>query len=429
MHARALSEFDDLIELADTARAARLAQLQLSDPELAADLIKLLRADADPSGVLDRGVEAIAEGVVGVDAVPTAVAETHVGAFTLVRPIGRGGMGEVWLAERREGAFVQQVALKLLKRGMDSDALIARFVRERRILAELSHPHIARFIDGGVSDDGRLYYAMDYIDGVDLLMHAQQRRLDVRDRVRLLVDVCDAVAHAQSRLVVHRDLKPSNILVDLNGQPRVLDFGIAKLLGDSASGEALTISGTFLMSPQYAAPEQIVGEPISTSTDVYALGIILFELLTGERPHLRPSQSLQAMALQVRTEQAVAPSTLLRRGVSGVRGADTARARRDISGDLDTIVLTALQREPVRRYAGAAALADDLRRWLSARPIAAQPDSGGYRLRLFVARNQLAVGSAVAVFLALLAGLGMAVAGQCRAAAGCTSRARKQCRA
>lgn len=406
-NSRALSLFDDLVELSADERANRLHELQSSEPELAAALIELLRADAEVSGVLDRGIESIVAEVVDAGAAPAQPAQ--IGGFALVRSIGRGGMGEVWLAQRGDGAYVQQVALKLLKRGMDSDAVAARFVQERRILAELSHPHIARFIDGGVSEDGRLYFAMEYVAGVDLVSYAVQQRLDVRARVDLLVDVCDAVAHAQAHLVVHRDLKPSNILVDANGQPRVLDFGIAKLLGASAPGETLTQTGVLAMSPSYAAPEQVLGESISTATDVYALGTVLFQMLTGELPQQRQALSLEALVARVHSEQANAPSQVLRRGNATAFGGDTARMSREIAGDLDTIVLTALQREPARRYATAAALADDLRRWLEARPIAAQPDTRGYRMRKFVARNRLAVGSASAVLLALLAGLALAL--------------------
>ena len=406
LNSRALGLFDDLVDLPAEERAIRLAALQASEPALAAAVIELLRADAQVSGLLDRGVQTIVAQV--VDAGTASAEPTQIDGFALLRSIGRGGMGEVWLAQRGDGAYLQQVALKLLKRGMDSDAVAARFVQERRILAELNHPHIARFIDGGVSDDGRLYFAMEYVAGVDLITYAVRQRLDVRARVGLLVEVCDAVAHAQAHLVVHRDLKPSNILVDANGQPRVLAFGIAKLLGANAPGETLTQTGVLAMSPSYAAPEQVLGEPISTATDVYALGTLLFELLTGQLPQQRQALSLEALVAQVSSEQAIAPSQVLRRGAS-THGSDTARIRREIAGDLDTIVLTALQREPARRYANAAALADDLRRWLDARPIAAQPDTRGYRMRKFVARNRLAVGSASGVLLALIAGLALAL--------------------
>jgi eukaryotic-like serine/threonine-protein kinase len=412
---KALELFDTWVELAEPERQTRLALLQAQDAAVAAALRELLRADAEASGMLDRGVQAIVADVVEPGVVPMQEAPSQVGAFKLLRPLGRGGMGEVWLAERRDGAFVQQVALKLLKRGMDSDAVIARFVQERRILAELNHPHIARFIDGGISADARPYFAMEYVAGENLIDHANAQQLGVRERVRLLATICDAVAYAQAHLVVHRDLKPSNILIDDSSQPRVLDFGIAKLLGDSAPEETMTQTGARALSPQYAAPEQVLGESISTATDVYALGTILFELLTGTLPQQRQSLPLEALAAQVKSEQTTAPSAVLRRNINSAhtngttQGSHTARVAREVTGDLDTIVLTALQREPARRYANAAALAEDLRRWLDARPIAAQADTRGYRLRKFVARNRLAVGSASAVLLALLAGLSVAL--------------------
>ncbi len=411
---KAIELFDEVVELSAPEREARLSALRDEDDPLAAALTELLRADAEASGLLDRGVQQIVSKVVEVNDMPALAAQAQIGAFTLLRVIGRGGMGEVWLAERRDGEFVQQVALKLLKRGMDSDAVTARFVQERRILAELNHPHIASFVDGGVSGDGRLYFAMEYVVGENLIAYANARQLTVRDRVRMLATVCDAVAYAQAHLVVHRDLKPSNILVDDNGQPRVLDFGIAKLLGDSAPEATMTQTGMRALSPQYAAPEQVLGESISTATDVYALGTILFELITGVLPHQRDALPLEALSELVRNEQPSAPSAVLRRsqtssGTATTQGVHTARVVREVTGDLDTIALASLQREPARRYANAAALADDLRRWLNALPIAAQADTRGYRLRKFVARNRLAVGSASAVLLALLAGLTVAL--------------------
>jgi serine/threonine-protein kinase len=331
----------------------------------------------------------------------------------LERLLGRGGMGEVWLATRSEGDFQQQVALKLLKRGMDSEDLLRRFVQERRILAGLSHPSIARFIDGGLGDDGGPWYAMEYVDGVPVTEHARTRALDVRARVALVAEVAEAVAYAQNRLVVHRDLKPSNILVDGQVRAHLLDFGIAKLLEAGADIDA-TATGVRAMSPAYAAPEQILDEPISAATDVYSLGVVVYELLTGSLPHERAGATLETLAERVRHESPERPSARLRHaGVDTTTvGGDAGTAQRfarAIAGELDTIVLTALRREPERRYASAAAFADDLRRWLDGRPVAAQADTATYRLRKFVARHRLAVGSASAVLLALIAGFGTAL--------------------
>jgi eukaryotic-like serine/threonine-protein kinase len=412
---QALLEFDRIVELPTAERDAAVSKL---DPAIAVLVTGMLRADAASSGVLDQGVHALATEFAAVEnlqAMSTLKSGDLIGAFVVQRLLGRGGMGEVWLAERKREndseSFVQQVALKLLKRGMDSEAISARFVQERKILAELNHPHFARFIDGGMSQDGRLYFAMEYVDGINLLEYVRRKNLSVRERVRLLAEVSEAVAYAQNHLVVHRDLKPSNILVDASGAVRVLDFGIAKLLGERAPTDTLTQTGMHALSPAYAAPEQVLGGSMSTATDVYALGVILFELITGTLPHERQLLSYEALIAQINSEQTPVPSQTLRRNTnSGVTSRlHNVRALREVSGDLDTIILTALRREPARRYASAAALADDLRRWLDARPIAAQPDSKTYRLKKFVARNRLAVGSASAVFLALLAGLSVAL--------------------
>jgi len=414
---RALTMFDSLVELSDSERASRLDALAQRDPPLAQAVAKLLLADAANSGVLDHGMRGMAPTLLTELAQPAnasggACAGMQIAAFTLQRPLGVGGMGEVWLAQRRDGDFVQDVALKLLKRGMDSEEVARRFVRERRILAELNHPHIARFVDGGISADGRLYYAMEYVEGVSITDYARNQGLSVRARVQLLVAACEAVAHAQAHLVVHRDLKPSNIMVDPGGQPRVLDFGIAKMLGDAALDTALTASGMRALSPAYAAPEQVLDEPISTATDVYSLGVIAFELLTGVLPHAR-SGNMATLAEQVRQEHTRSPSDVLRRSTSQgsavTTGMSHPRDAREVAGDLDLIVLTALKREPALRYVNAAGLAADLGRWLEGRPIAAQADTAGYRMRKFVARNRIAVGSASAVLLALIAGLGLAL--------------------
>lgn len=402
-----LREFDALADLTAAERNERLAELTREQPQMAQALRAMLCADAEPWGLLDAGIDGLVENLVAGERHGLARGQ-RIGPFVLERPLGNGGMGEVWLAAREESGFRQTVALKRLKRGMDSDEILRRFVQERRILASLSHPHIARFIDGGIDADGTPWYAMEYVEGEPVNLHAARRELDVRARVTLLAGVAEAVAYAQNRLVVHRDLKPSNILVDANGVPHLLDFGIAKLL--SAEPGAETATGLRALSPAYAAPEQVLDEPISAATDVYALGVVLYELLTDELPHARAGLSLEALVDRVRHETTERPSARLR--ASGRLSADTAptqRPRRSVSGELDAIVLTALRREPERRYASAAAMAEDLRRWLNGRPVRAQPDTATYRLRKFVARNRLAVGSASAVLLALLAGLAIAL--------------------
>ncbi len=421
-HRRALGLFDEWLDLPLAEREQKLATLMLDDPELAAIVSKLLQADQEASGLLEKGVEPIVNRVIQLDV--EDLSQKQVGPFQLQRLLGRGGMGEVWLAERTFEDMTQQVALKLLKRGMDSEALAARFLQERRILAELNHPHIAKLMDGGISEDGRLYYAMDYVAGKNLHEYLQSQSLNVRDRVQLMIVICGAVAHAQQHLVVHRDLKPSNIMIDENGQPRVLDFGIAKILTPDTDNN-LTQTELIMLSPAYAAPEQILGGSISTATDVFSLGVILYEMLTGQLPQRRDAKNFDGLREQVQVAKIFTPSSLLKQRNENVeqlsnQSSDgieqhttekfsTARYRREIAGDLDTIVMMALRPEPERRYANASLLAEDLQRWLEQKPVSAQPDTRNYRMRKFIARNRLMVGSASGVFLALIAGLSVAL--------------------
>jgi serine/threonine-protein kinase len=348
---------------------------------------------------------------------------TVVGPYRILRELARGGMGAVYLAERADGQFEQRVALKLIKRGMDSDEIHRRFLAERQILARLSHPHIARLLDGGVSADDRPYFAMEYVEGVPLTAYCDERRLGVDQRLRLFADVCQAVRHAHQNLVIHRDLKPSNILVTVEGEVKLLDFGIAKLVHqDSGPGTALTAFGIRAMTPEYAAPEQVRGEPVTTATDVYALGAILYELLTGHRVHRIQRGTLQELeqviceatpetpsAAVARTEEitladglrgTVTPDT-----VSKARAIEPARLRRLLSGDLDTIVLKALHKVPARRYSSADALLADLQRYEAGQPVLARPDSGLYRAGKFVRRHRVGVGAVLALLVALVAGL------------------------
>ncbi|HEY6939931.1 serine/threonine-protein kinase, partial [Dokdonella sp.] len=360
-------------------------------------------------GVLDAGApralpDLLADG---------APADRRAGAYRLLHPIGEGGMGVVWLGERGDGAFEQRVAVKVLKRGMDTHAILRRFLQERRILARLHHPHVVRLLDGGMSADGRPFYVMDHVDGEPLTGHASRHRLDVVARVALLAKVAEAVAYAHAQLVVHRDLKPSNVLVDASGEPRVLDFGIAKLLEESGE-QTRTGTGLRVLSPAYAAPEQILGEAIGTATDVYALGLMLCELLVGRLPRRRSSAPAQ-LAQEATHETNERASTLAGRltpaDVDALYGAgvDAKRVAQALAGDLDIIVATALQRDPARRYPTAAAFADDLRRWLARRPITARADSASYRVARFVRRHRIGVAAAALVAVSLVAGLGIAI--------------------
>jgi eukaryotic-like serine/threonine-protein kinase len=411
--------FDDLVELNGPDRARRLAEIAATDPALAVRLERLLEADGETADFLARPAAEILGA--GGDGSPLP-AGTRVGSWRLLELLGRGGMGEVYLAERDEGTFTQRAALKLIKRGMDSRAIVRRFVRERQILSRLEHPGIARLLDGGSTEDGRPFFVLERVEGVPIDEHCRTRELGLEERLRLVRSVCAAVDSAHHSLVVHRDLKPANILVTADGTVKLLDFGIAKLLSGGEDEEEtahLTQIGARVLTPAYAAPEQILGEPVTTATDVYALGVLLFELITGALPHAREQRSLSSLASGVERETAERPSGVLRR-------ADTRLARR-VSGDLDLIVLTAMHRDPARRYASAAALADDLGRFLAGRPVRARPDSRGYRLRKFVVRHRLPVAAAALGLAALLIGLGMAL-WQARAAREAARRADAEAR-
>ena len=403
--------FDELVELPTDEQQARLAQLSLSAPALAGRLAALLAADAPAAGFLATPAVA-ALGVERDSPDPAELpAGTLLGPWRLLRLLGRGGMGEVYLAERADGAYSQRVALKLVQPEGRSRAILGRFLREREILAHLDHPNIARLLDGGSAPDGRPYFVLEWVDGIAVTAYCIERSLALTERLKLVCTVCDAVDSAHRRLIVHRDLKPANILVTADGTVKLLDFGIAKLLapepGDAATmthleGRALT--------PAYASPEQILGEPVTVASDVYALGLLLYELVVGTLPHRRSGRSLAAIAGDLPQETIERPSLALRRVADGREPPPGGVARDSgLSGDLDLIVLTALHREPARRYPSAAALAEDLRRLLAGHPILARPDELGYRFGKLVRRHRLAFAASALGLAALVAGLVVAL--------------------
>ncbi|MGA9342492.1 MAG: serine/threonine-protein kinase [Rhodanobacteraceae bacterium] len=411
--ARIAALFDDVVDLASADRERRLDAIARSDASLAAEVRSLLAADEDATDLLDANAAAIVPDILADGAGATGDGG-RVGAWRLLRPIGEGGMGVVYLGERNDGAYEQQVAVKLLKRGMDTHAILHRFLQERRILARLNHAHIVRLVDGGMSADGRPFYVMEYVDGQPITGYAAEHHLDVRARVGLLAVVAEAVAYAHTHLIVHRDLKPSNVLIDTNGAPRVLDFGIAKLIEESGE-QTRTGTGMRVLSPAYAAPEQILGEPIGTATDVYALGLMLCELLVGELPQRRRITTFEQLARDISTVATERASTLAARLTSdqvvALYGADvdSRRLARSVGGDIDVIIATALKREPERRYPTAAAFAEDLHRWLDGQPINARADSTAYRFTRFVRRHRVGVAASALIALSLIGGLGAAL--------------------
>ncbi len=344
-----------------------------------------------------------------------------IGPYRTIKELGRGGMGVVYLAERIDGQYEQQVALKLIKRGMDSDAIERRFLHERQILARLQHPNIARLLDGNITKAGQPYFAMEYIDGSSILAYCDQKKATIEDRLVLFGEVTKAVQYAHANLVVHRDLKPSNMLVDGNGQIKLLDFGIAKVLsGEQAQPlTSLTQTGARVMTPEYASPEQIEGKPITTATDVYALGVVLYELLSGIRPVEFDSRAPVVMAKTIKEHTPLAPSSSISKStshtayaaqpvshdqISKLRSTTPDKLRKRLSGDLDRIVLKALHKDPERRYRSIEALGEDLRRHIAGLPVSAQRDSMLYRFSKFARRHLAVVIAAMLILVSLSAG-------------------------
>ena len=391
--------FDQAMELPASERAAWI-DANVVDGDHRQSLLRLVAAadaDDDAAGVLDTPAGKRAEriGEVADTAIATFIGN-RIGAFRLTRLLGQGGMAAVFLGEREGADFRQQVAVKLLRRGLYSEIDQRLFRRERQALATLSHPNIAHLIDGGVTDTGIPFLVIEYIDGVPITTYATENQLDLRARLRLFAIVCRAVSAAHGRLIVHRDIKPSNILVTPAGEVKLLDFGIAKLLDDAE--DAATRTGLAALTPGYAAPEQYTGGAITTATDVYALGVLLHEMLLGERPHVRagtaqrPSSRLEALV----TDLWSLPAPRL-------------RLRTALRGDLDNIMLKALEPEPERRYASAAEFANDIDRHLAAEPVKAHPPSRWYRTRKFVQRHRGGVLTTVAFTLALVTSLAVAL--------------------
>src|SRR5271155_2099900 len=334
----------------------------------------------------------------------------RVGPYELIRPLGAGGMAEVWLARRADGAFKREVALKLPMLAHAQAGLEARFARERDILASLEHPHIARLYDAGVGPEGLPYLSMEYVQGQPLTGWCDAHRLGIRERLELILQVLEAVQYAHEKKVIHRDLKPSNILVTESGQVRLLDFGVARLLeGEETDQPALTSVYGRALTPDYASPELLRGAAIDARSDLYSLGVLLYELLTGTRPYrLRSAASIGALDQAIATIEVKKPSMQLEQSAAATRASTAERLARQLRGDLDAVVLKALAKEPVQRYPSAVALAEDLRRYLDGKPIRARPARIVYRLRKFMLRNRALLAVSVAALAAILAVVGYA---------------------
>ncbi len=385
--------FNRAVALPTADRPAFLAAACGDDRDLHREVESLLACDVPDERLIeiDTGMkESVASALTAA-----GLEGQRAGPYRLTRLIGQGGMGAVYQAVRDDDAFQMQVAVKLLKRGMDTDVMLARFQRERQILAKLEHPFIARLMDGGATGDGLPYFVMEYVDGIPITTYCREKNFSIPERLRLFRLVCEAVQFAHQNLVIHRDIKPSNILATRESIPKLLDFGIAKALEPGTFGEMTATQREFRMfTPEYASPEQVRGDSISTATDIYSLGAVLYELLTGRRPHQLPSNSPADMERIIVETEPIKPSL-----------AAGGRLQRELAGDLDNIVLTALRKEPQRRYASAAEFSEDIRRHLEALPIAAQEDRWSYRAGKFIRRNRLAVTAAGLVTVSLLAGI------------------------
>ena len=404
---------DGLLDLPAPERAERLRVLHSEDTALAAELVALVAAAEGADGA--RFLSGVASRGAPSEAPPTLEGQ-RLGAYTLVAPLGQGGTGSVWRARRDDGRFEGEVAIKLLHLSLLGQAGAQRFRREGAILALLTHPHIARLLDAGISEGGQPYLVLELVDGERIDRHCDARRLSIEQRLRLFADVLAAVAHAHSHLVIHRDIKPTNILIGKDGSVKLLDFGIAKLLEDetqAAEATEITREGGRALTPEYAAPEQLRGEAVTTATDVYALGVLLYQLLAGRHP-TAPEHATAPQLMRATLEAEPAPlSSAWKSGdhaeaqaqIAAQRDASPAALARELGGDLQNIVARTLRKAPSERYATVAALADDLRRCLAHEPVSARADSFAYRSAKFIRRHRGAVAAAVLTGAAIVAGL------------------------
>ena len=420
---------NELLAIQPSDRMSYLDRAELT-PEIRAEVESLVELETDSESMFEASAVELARDFVDP---PGALAGTRVGAYRIVSELGYGGMGAVFLADRADGKFEQKAAVKLLKRELNTNALRRHFDREREILASLEHPNIARLLDAGTTDDGIPFIAMEYVDGSPIDEYCSRHRLDLNARLQLFKTVCTTIEFAHRNLVVHRDLKPSNIMVTHEGVPKLLDFGISKILSEGYQElDAATITQMGVMTPSYASPEQLRRESVTTLSDVYSLGVILFELLSGRRPFESEEGDPRAIYSAVLEQEPAAPSSLAKtagrtdpfqrpayrsgEAVTEKLSTDFTRVRstgqhvfnlspQTLKGDLDNIVLKALRKEPERRYTSAGAFAEDIERHLKGLPVAARPNTLSYRTSKFVGRHKFGVGAGFLLALAIIAGV------------------------
>jgi eukaryotic-like serine/threonine-protein kinase len=407
--ARVEGLFHEVVDLAEKEREPHLVHAAPDDPDLWREVLSLVRfASEEGVGPEGAGEGSDFPGLSGPGSPAEGLAPgDRAGPWRIVRELGEGGMGSVHLAERDDGQYRAQAAIKVVRGGQGGD-LVRRFRAERQILAGLDHPNVARLLEGGSTPEGRPWLALEYVDGVPLDAFCDGGMLPVEARVGLFLQLCEAVEYAHRKLVVHRDIKPGNVLVTAEGVPKLLDFGIAKLLEpmEGEEGPTATLTHLRVMTPAYASPEQVRGEPVTTATDVYGLGLLLYELLSGTPAQNLTGSSQAEVEREVCTQEPPRPSSRVSPETARARGTSPDRLRRTLAGDLDNIVLTALRKEPDRRYASVAALADDLRRWQEGLPVLARGNPWGYRAGKFVRRRAVPLAAASVAIVAFLVTIG-----------------------
>ncbi len=405
--------FLDALELEDTPREDFLNKKCRKDSEIRNEVEKLLAAHFAAENFIEKPA---AEVVSIFQTNGSSFQPKHFGHYKIIKEIGAGGMGAVFLAERADGEFSQQVAIKIIRQTIAESELINRFKRERQILANLNHPNIAKLLDGGVSDDGLPFLAMEFVEGEAITKFAERENLNLEARLKLFLKVCSSVAYAHRNLTVHRDLKPSNILVTTEGEPKLLDFGLAKLLDNNLLNDSTQTQTAFrALTPAYASPEQLKNELITTASDIYSLGIVFYELLTGERPFHFEGKSLDEIIKTVTQVEPPAPSAITNYKLQ-ISDSETRNNRKSnianrkfLKGDLDNIALTALRKEPERRYKSVEAFADDIERYLTGLPVSARPNTFKYRAAKFIKRHKIGVLAASLILLSLIGGIVVSV--------------------
>lgn len=404
--------FHTACEKSDSEMAAYLDRACGNDSDLRKEVESLLDQNAGETSPFHTLVSSATH---SMEQQPESLIGTRIGPYRITEMIGAGGMAEVFKAVRDDDQYRSEVAIKLIKRGMASEFLLQRFRHERQILATLEHPNIAQMLDGGTTEGGLPYFVMAYTSGEPITEYCRKENLNVKQKLKLFLSVCDAVQYAHRQLIVHRDLKPSNILVNREGVPKLLDFGLAKILAPDADPESennpMTVAR--LMTPEYASPEQVHGEPVTTATDVYSLGTVLYEMVTGQRAHQLNSRSFSEIERVVCFQEPEKPSEAITRKIPDEEGSpgssrtpfEVQRLRRELAGDLDNIILMALRKEPSRRYLSVEQFAEDIRRSLESRPVIARTSTVLYRADKFMKRHKAGVTAAVLISLSLVAGL------------------------